>query len=75
MCWNLREADIFITTEKKSQKKSKNFSKKCKNSHFEHLSSLYFTAACLQWKIANVKSDIYVIKLFTVTVIAVLCAA
>ena len=33
------------------------------------------SAACLRWKMANVKSDIYIIKLFTVTVIAVLWAA
>ena len=51
---------------------SKNVSKYIYNTYIIYLLAGALQA-CLRWKMANVKSDIYVIKLFTV--IAVLWAA
>ena len=50
--------DFFLQPIIKDRPKNRH--KKCKNANFEYQSSLFFTAACLRWKMANVKSDIYI---------------
>ena len=47
----------------------------CKKKEKKLLYTSRCSEACLWWKMGNVKSDIYVIQIFTASIFAVLCAA